>query len=401
MTAPPAPLRLGIYADLVYRSVDGRLSADLPFAHVIVAMAPRVKELVVFGRFDPTPTPFPHTVSSDNLRYVPLPHYPRVTHVSRVAHTSREAMRLFAAELADLDAVWLFGPHPIALAFAGVAIRRRTSVVLGIRQDYTRYIARRLPNAAWVWAIPVAYALERSFRLLARRVPTVVVGDDLACKYRGGGAPLLTTGFSLVAPTDIVSLDDALARSWDGPLRLLSVGRLDPEKNPLLLPKIMLRLREHDPRWQLTVAGDGQLAEALAQHAVALGVEDAITRLGHVPPGPDLMSLYRANNAFLHVSWTEGVPQVLFEAQAAGLPIVATDVGGVRATLAQGEAGILIPPNDVNSAVFALERLRTDEQLRRRLIQRGLEHVGQATIDAQLDRVLAFLEDSIRCRSDC
>jgi glycosyltransferase involved in cell wall biosynthesis len=388
-------LRLGVYADLVYRRVDGRLSADLPFVHFVAAMAPRLTELVVFGRLDPTPRPHPNPLPADRIRFVPLPHYPRVTDAAAVMRSLRSAVRTFSAELGQLDAVWLFGPHPVALAFVGAAARRRTPVVLGIRQDYPSYISNRVKSRARLSAVAVAHGLEQAFRQLSRRFPTVVVGSEIARNYRHGNAPLLVTGFSLIRKADIVDLGSALTRPWDGPLRVLSVGRLDPEKNPLLLPAIAAELRLRDPRWRLAVAGDGQLFESVSRRVADLDLADTVELLGGVPQGPELTALYRASHALLHVSFTEGIPQVLFEGQAAGLPIVATDVGGVAAALGRGEAGLLVPPNDVLSAVDALERLRTSERLRRELIEAGLARVSSETIDAHLDRLMSFLESSV------
>src|SRR5204862_3697467 len=125
-----------------------------------------------------------------------------------------------------------------------------------------------------------------------------------------------------------------------------------------------------------------------------LGVADAIDLAGYVPSGEALWAHYRSSHAFLHVSLTEGLPQVLFEAQAAGIPIVATAVGGVGAALGDGAAGLLVPPSDAAAAARALERLRTDEGLRRELVTEGLRSVRDQTIDRQLDRIAAFLEEA-------
>ena len=75
-----------------------------------------------------------------------------------------------------------------------------------------------------------------------------------------------------------------------------------------------------------------------------------------------LLDLYRSSHAFLHVSWTEGLPQTLFEAFAAGLPVVATAVGGVPAAV--GDAALLVEPGDADPPAAELLRLAGDEALR-------------------------------------
>jgi glycosyltransferase involved in cell wall biosynthesis len=330
------------------------------------------------------------------VRFVPLPFYPRVTALGGLVRAVRRSTAIFRAELDRLDAVWIFGPHPLSDRFARIARRHGTPLVLGVRQDYPSYIGNRLPGPLWSWAIPVAHGLERSFRRLAREAPTVALGAEIAANYAGGRAPVLTTGFSLVRRDELVSEQEALAKAWDGPLRVLSVGRLDPEKNPLLLVEIAEQLRQHDPRWSLAIAGDGPLQEALERRIEERRLGRAVELLGYVPNGPELWAEYRRSHAFLHVSLTEGLPQVLFEAQGAGLPVVATEVGGVSAAVGGGESALLVPPDDAGAAVSALTRLAEDEAERRRLIAAGLANAREQTIEAQLDRIAEFVKAQAR-----
>src|SRR5205814_2531549 len=132
-----------------------------------------------------------------------LPHYERVTAVAPMVRSVGAAARAFAAALARLDVVWIFGPHPVSLVFVGIARARRVPVVLGVRQDFPRYVARRLPSRRWLWSIPAAHGLDRTFRALGRRLPTVVVGEDLAARYRGrthGTAISLVPRSAVAAP---------------------------------------------------------------------------------------------------------------------------------------------------------------------------------------------------------
>ena len=111
---------------------------------------------------------------------------------------------------------------------------------------------------------------------------------------------------------------------------------------------------------------------------------------GYVPLDGGLDDLYRASHALLHVSWTEGVPQILFEAFAAGLPVVATAVGGVAEAV--GADALLVPPGDAAAPAEALQRLAEDPELRERLAAGGLERVREHTLEAECARVAAFLQ---------
>jgi glycosyltransferase involved in cell wall biosynthesis len=149
--------------------------------------------------------------------------------------------------------------------------------------------------------------------------------------------------------------------------------------------------RRRPGRYRLVWAGVGPLADAVRRRAAELEVEDRIDLRGYVPFRPELLELYRQAHVFVHVSLTEGVPQVLAEALASGTPVVATDVGGVRAALDGGLAGQLVPPSDVEAVVDAVIRITDDPALRSKLVSRGLALAHERTLEAEAARVAAFL----------
>src|SRR3954469_952331 len=126
------------------------------------------------------------------------------------------------------------------------AVRRRR-VALGVRQDWPALVRGRHPSRRWVHV--VADVLEGIWRFLARRLPTVVVGPGVAENY-AGARHLLEISVSLVREQD---LSEPAERPWGG--RVLSVGRLDTEKNPLLLADILERLVDGGGDWHLTICG--------------------------------------------------------------------------------------------------------------------------------------------------
>jgi glycosyltransferase involved in cell wall biosynthesis len=103
-----------------------------------------------------------------------------------------------------------------------------------------------------------------------------------------------------------------------------------------------------------------------------------------------LLDVYRESHVFLHVSLTEGMPQVLLEAFASGLAVVATAVGGVAE--AAGEAALLIGPDDADAAAKAVLRIAHDPELRRRLVSAGLQKARGQTLEAETARVAAFIK---------
>ena len=86
------------------------------------------------------------------------------------------------------------------------------------------------------------------------------------------------------------------------------------------------------------------------------------------------------------------MPKVLIEALVCGTAIVATDVGGVRDALDDGEAGLLVPPDDLEALVQAIRRISDEPTLRQGLVGHGLELARELTLEAQAGRVVAFIQ---------
>jgi glycosyltransferase involved in cell wall biosynthesis len=376
-------MRLAVYTDYSYRREGEAVFGERAFVLFLARLAASLERMVIVGRLDPTGGRSHYRLPAE-IEFVALPHYESQVRPLQLSRSLARSLVRFWRVLGDVDCVWLLGPHPVALAFALLARVRRKQVVLGVRQDLPAYARSRRPERRWTHL--AADLLDLAYRVLARRFPTVVVGPQLARRYRA--APrLLALSVSLVERSEIVSHQDAHARAYKGELRALAVGRLEREKNPLLLADVLARL-DGDRRWRLVVCGEGPLDRPLEARLAALGARDRAELRGYVPIDGGLRELYRSSHAFLHVSWTEGLPQVLFEAFAAGLPVVATAVGGVPAAV--GQAALLVEPGDADAPAEQLKRLADDPALRGHLIESGVERVRSHTLEAESGRVLAF-----------
>jgi glycosyltransferase involved in cell wall biosynthesis len=134
------------------------------------------------------------------------------------------------------------------------------------------------------------------------------------------------------------------------------VGRLSPEKGPDVVLEAVARLRATSLPVSLSMVGDGWARASLASRAASLGLNGEVKWHGTVP---DAARLFAAFDAFVLSSHTEGTPIVLLEAMAAGVPIVATAVGGVPDVLSSAEAW-LVPPNDPQRLALAIGAVLAD-----------------------------------------
>jgi glycosyltransferase involved in cell wall biosynthesis len=393
--------RLGVYQDGPFRVSPGDDAAprivadpaDAPFFRFVSQVAGDFDEYVVFarvvGRDD---DPDPRLLLPAEALLVELPDYGGLRKVTSVVRAAFSTVRAFWRGLGRVDAVWTFGPQPFELLLVLLALMRRKRVVLGVRQDTPAYFRARIRGRSWKPVLAAIDLMDGLHRGLARRVASTVVGPANAARYGAPSSRVLAMAPSLVPAAAVV--DEPAARDWNGRIELLTVGRVDSEKNPPLVARLLAELERRRPgRYHLRWVGTGPLMDDVQRRADDLGVGDRLDLVGFVPFGPDLLELYRNAHAFVHVSLTEGVPQVLIEALASGTPVVATDVGDVRSALGGGDAGLLVPPSDLDALVDSLLRLSDDPGLRDRLVRRGLQLAREGTLEAEAARVARFIRD--------
>jgi len=176
---------------------------------------------------------------------------------------------------------------------------------------------------------------------------------------RRGAAP---TGSIVVIPNGLntapYAVDAAVRARTRAALDLgdrftwLTVGRLVPEKGyPDMFAAFAQALRQY-PTAKLLLAGEGRLEEEVREEAARRGLADSVELLGLRRDVPDLM---QAADGFLMTSLWEGLPMVLLEAGASGLPVVATDVGGTRDAVVDGVSGHVTKTGSPEATARALE----------------------------------------------
>jgi glycosyltransferase involved in cell wall biosynthesis len=173
---------------------------------------------------------------------------------------------------------------------------------------------------------------------------------------------------TVVIPNGVDVAAAPRTRHAGDPPRIVAVGRLAAPKDPLTLVRALAALG--DRPFAATVVGDGPDRAALEAEIRALGLTGAVELAGE---RRDVAGLLADSDVFVLASRSEGAPLSIIEAMAAGLPVVASTVGGVPELVEDAATGLLAPPGDPAALAAALARLLDDPELRRRLGDAGHE----------------------------
>lgn len=167
-----------------------------------------------------------------------------------------------------------------------------------------------------------------------------------------------------------------------------TAGRVIEQKGLEFLVKAAAMLRPRYPDLRVLVVGDGPEREELEELSRAAGVSDRVHFLGIRMDIPDLLGTF---DIYALPSRWEGLPMAVLEAMAAGLPVVASEVGGVPTAIRDGEEGLLVPAEDTAALARALERLLADTSLRRQMGEAARRrYASDFTLDAMTRRYEAL-----------
>ena len=178
--------------------------------------------------------------------------------------------------------------------------------------------------------------------------------------------------------------------------RLLYVGRLAAAKGLPILLESLAKLKTSYPQLILTIVGDGSDRSTLEQMSQELGLEKNVKFVGYQSQAA-VREYMQQTDIFVLPSFAEGLPVVLMEALAAGVPVVATQIAGISELVESGINGYLVPPGDVTAIGDRIETLLLDEQLREKLGIAGRKKVEtDFNVNLEGERLYYVIADALR-----
>ncbi|MGH3914015.1 MAG: glycosyltransferase family 4 protein [Pseudonocardiaceae bacterium] len=160
------------------------------------------------------------------------------------------------------------------------------------------------------------------------------------------------------------------------PATLLYHGRVDVRKGVLDLLAALTLLLADGVRVRLLISGIGPDSGLVADRVRELGLGEHVEPLGAVPY-ERAHEVYRRGEVFVSPTYAEGFSNTILEAMASGLPVVSTDVVGVRDCVRPDDNGVLVPPADPSALAAGIRRVLVDDKLRRRITARAHSDVHQ------------------------
>lgn len=379
-------MTLGIlYHMPFWRAADGSLwESEGSFARYVDSLAPFFDEVVLAVPVFDSPQAAGSRVRASNVTLAPLPYFPGPRQFYPMLPAMLGRLRAWVTRC---DVVHLRVPTPAAIFAFRMAEAQRKPVFLLVVGDYEAL----LPHLGYrglkkfLFSRYVAFE-EWALRHMTARALTFANGAALRAKHERDDVRVHETRTTTLSLDDIATSDDTCGNAR---VRLLTVSRIDPRKGLRTLPAVVkaLQLAGHDVTADVIGPTVGLIGkseqDAIAVEAERLNVADRVHVRGPVALDR-LMPMYREFDVFvLPTRPGEGIPRVLLEAMANGLPVVTTEVSGIASLITHGENGLLVDEGSPAAMTAAVLRVIREPQLRRRLIAGGYATAREHTLERQ------------------
>ena len=390
-------MTLGIlYHMPFWQDADGSLwEVEGSFARYVDSLAPYFDEIVLCVPVFDRPQTGGSRVRAANVSLAPLPYFPGpkqfYPQVMRVLPRLRQWV-------ARCDVINLRVPTPAAIFAFRVARKIRPTFLLVVG-DY-RALRQHLGYRGVKRALFAAYVAMEEWAIdhMAARSLTFVNGAALRDKHAAPGRRVHETKTSTLHASDIADRNDALTGTV---VRILTVSRIDPRKGLQVLPSVVAALRGTGWQARADIVGPvvGQNGErertAIVDTARALGVGAHVALRGAVPLD-QLLPMYREFDVFvLPTKPGEGIPRVLLEAMANGLPVITTRVAGISSLVTHEQNGLLVDGDSADAITTAIKRLVEDAGLRQRVIANGYETARAHTVERQAEQMMQVVSSEL------
>jgi len=232
-------------------------------------------------------------------------------------------------------------------------------------------------------------SIYRNFEnFLVKNYPAIFLGKALIKNYDKINSKYMFFSMNLIKENEIFYRNDTCQNDL---IKLLYVGNIEKEKGLDALLEALNYLQAKEINFILEIVGEGPYRSFLEKKIKKLDLQDKVKFSGAIMFGNELFQKYKSADIFVLPSLSEGIPKVLFEAMAFGLPIVATKVGGIPDVIKHLENGYLVKPGNSIQLAEAINVLIKNSDLRKKIIQNNYVLVKTCTLEKQVEKFCDFV----------
>lgn len=323
---------------------------------------------------------------ASNIEICPLPFYKSRGELMR--SIPRIWKKLWYAA-AQSDLVYVMGPDDMAIL--GLAVARLSRKPTFISFDTDRASVVKTYGYGFIHktfkVLFNRWLIYPYFRMLARSIPAFITGDMFLGRSPHWHQWVKTTHTANQIASPLMRKIDL------NKISLVFAGRLSPEKNIPLLINALAKLRRSSIQAELVVIGDGSEEEKLREIAGSLGINDFVHFVGRLAHNEILESKFWGADLLVLPSVEERQGKVLLEAMACGIPVIASNAGGIPSVITHRCNGLLFDPSSVDDLVETVKTLINDDELRFQLIRQGHEFARRHTLEAGINSLVGIVKN--------
>lgn len=377
--------RLAIFSHKLFRRTPNGLRTTGALTMQVEALSPFFDQITLCVPVVEDPNFCGLGVDSTKVIFNPLPYYHgRTGFLVALPGLRRKIVNV--TEQSDLALAIL--PSYVGILASLLCQRKNFPLFLWVVGNWGQNVVIRRSSSwgKWLASVSLAPILNWSIKRVTRDILTFYNGKIL---FDQGKAYHYTRTSSSIRQRDLFSPE--VTSPMHSPPLLLFVGRLSPEKGLPILLQAVAQLKAQGEMVHLQIAGSGEMQDTLRDYTQKLSLKDQVDFLGYISQRSELLRLYRESDMLILPSLQDLQPKVLLEAMSQSLPIITTCVGGIPSIIQDGVNGILIPPAKSNAIVSAVNKLKSDQELRRNLIKSGLKFARDHTVERETSRMIKII----------
>ncbi|RLB04931.1 MAG: hypothetical protein DRG83_03725 [Deltaproteobacteria bacterium] len=298
-------------------------------------------------------------------------------------------------EIRRADMVWIRLPAANGIFAFLIAKALRRPTVVFLVGDVDKVSAANPRYRGWLaWLRKVGVYVDWKVTVfMARRSLVFAYGSELANKLRQAGCSDVEVSFTSLVKDEDLRYPDKTSAFAPQTFRILFIGRLSKEKGVHILFEAASLLGKDGYRLQLDIVGSGPDERNLKSWLKALPADVLVKFWGYLPHGEKFNHLIKQAEVFVLPSLSEGVPKVLLEVMAKGVPVVASEVGGIPDLITHNHNGLLVPPRNPQALAEAIKVLLDDNQLRSRIACGAFHFAQEHTHQKQVARIMGQVHE--------